>query len=219
MWHRPCCATALGHDVNVLLTRFIHSFARSVVPAPRAFGVAGWAGMTADERHALVGPLADFDSLGQTVNGFDAASELRLLDAILRLEPTWEEAASIVRAVGARLEPSEMPPAVGDIVLTPTGEVIFAPGGMADTDVAIQAMARLLTRLLGESICPLQLWDAAERAQLAPMTFGSARGFGEALTCVLAHRGPKCLAAYVRHVKAVRAVPRRPVRRAFEWAG
>lgn len=158
--------------------------------------------------------LADFHWRGTVLDDVDAVEGVRLLDACARLAPSWMEAVAIVRAVCAQLEPGEMPPAVGDIVLGPRGEVAFPLAGIADADVAIQAMARLLSRLLGEHGCPLQVWDANERAQRDPMAFGSARGFGEALTCVPDHRVPKCLAAYLRHVKAAPATApsRRPAR-------
>ena len=66
--------------------------------------------------------------------------------------------------------------------------------------MAIQLTARLLTRLIGEGPWPLELCEAVERAHLAPMTFGSVRGFGAALQCIPADRGATLLAAYVRNV-------------------
>ena len=132
---------------------------------------------------------------------------VRLGDAIRQLEPSWVEAVAIVQGVSALLERGEMAPAIGDVVLAATGEISIPPGGIADEDVAIQAMARMLARTLGQNGRPLEVWEAVERAQVAPMTFGSARGFGASLTCVPSHMGRPTVAAYVRNARRAPAPP------------
>ena len=123
---------------------------------------------------------------------------MRLSDAMRSVEPTWIEGVAVVQAVCAQLEPGETPPAIGDIVVSSAGAVSFALGGISDADVAIQALGRLLTGFLHVGGCPLAVWEATECARRAPMSFGSVRGFGAALACFPALRGPQDLAAYVQ---------------------
>jgi hypothetical protein len=143
--------------------------------------------------------LSVFDRTSGTL-GAGALPAIRVADAIRSIELSWAEAVAIVQAVCRQLEPARTPPAVGDLRICAGGLVTFPPGGMVDEDVAIQLTARLLTRLIGEGPWPLELCEAVERAHLAPMTFGSARGFGAALNCIPADRGAALLAAYVRNV-------------------
>ena len=133
----------------------------------------------------------------------DQRGAMRLIDAMRALEPTWIEGVAVVQAVCAQLGPNEIPPAVGDIVLSDTGAVSFPLSGIAGADVAIQAVARLLTGFLRAGGCPLPVWEATERAQRAPMSFGSVSGFGAALTQFPAQRGPEQLAAFVQQARAL----------------
>jgi hypothetical protein len=128
----------------------------------------------------------------------DKSGAVRLSDAMRSVEPTWIEGVAVVQAVCAQLEPGETPPAIGDIVVSSSGAVSFPLGGISDADVAIQAMGRLLTSFLRTGGCPLVVWEATECARRSPMSFGSVRGFGAALTCFPALRGPQDLAAYVQ---------------------
>ena len=123
---------------------------------------------------------------------------LRLRDAMRRVEPTWIEGVAVVQAVCAQLDHGETPPAIGDIVLSEAGAVSFPLGGMSDVDVAIQAVGRLLTGFLRAGGGPLSAWEAVELTLHSPMFFGSVRGFGAALNCFPAHRGPRELAAYFK---------------------
>lgn len=125
---------------------------------------------------------------------------VRVAEAIRTIGLSWAEAVAIVQAVCQQLEPARTPPAVGDLRICARGVVTFPPGGMVDEDVAIQLTARLLARLIGDGPRPLELCEALERAHLAPMTFGSVRGFGAALTCIPADGGASLLAAYVHSV-------------------
>lgn len=143
--------------------------------------------------------LSVFDRTSGT-RGAAALPAIRVADAIRRVELSWAEAVAIVQAVCGQIEPARTPPAVGDLRICAGGLVTFPPGGMVDEDVAIQLTARLLTRLIGEGPWPLELCEAVERAHLAPMTFGSVRGFGAALQCIPADQGAALLAAYVRNV-------------------
>lgn len=138
---------------------------------------------------------------------------LRLSDAMRCVEPTWIEGVAVVQAVCAQLEHGETPPAIGDIIVSSTGAVSFPLGGISDADVAIQAIGRLLTGFLRVGGCPLAVWEATERARHAPMAFGSVRGFGAALTCFPALRGPQDLAAYVQSSREQMAAHPRAVAR------
>lgn len=163
--------------------------------------------------------LSVFDRTSGTL-GAGTLPAIRVADAMRRVDLSWAEAVAIVQAVCRQLEPGRTPPAVGDLRVCAGGLVTFPPGGMVDEDVAIQLTARLLTRLVGDGPWPLELCEAVERAHLAPMTFGSVRGFGAALQCIPADRGAVLLAAYVRNVagsgahgqtdRATAGVTRRP---------
>lgn len=131
----------------------------------------------------------------------DKSGSARLIDAMHYVEPTWIEGIAVVQAVCAQLDPGETPPAIGDIVLSASGTVSFPLGGIVMADVAIQAVGRLLTGFLRAGGCPLSVWEASERADRSPMSFGSVRGFGAALTILPAHRGPEQLAALVRQLR------------------
>ncbi len=128
----------------------------------------------------------------------DRGASMRLKDAMRRVEPTWIEGVAVVQAVCAQLEHGETPPAIGDIVVSEAGAVSFPLGGMSDADVAIQAVGRLLTGFLHAGGGPLSAWEAVELSLHSPMFFGSVRGFGTALNCFPAHRGPRELAAYFK---------------------
>ncbi len=128
----------------------------------------------------------------------DKRDSMRLSEAMRCVEPTWIEGVAVVQAVCAQLEPGETPPAIGDIVFSSSGVVSFPLGGISDADVAIQAVGRLLTGFLRGGACPLAVWEATERARHDPMSFGSVRGFGAALTCFPTLRGPQQLAAFVQ---------------------
>ena len=139
----------------------------------------------------------------------DQSGSVRLIDAMHCVQPTWSEGIAVVQAVCAQLDPGVTPPAIGDIVLSASGAVSFPLGGIVMTDVAIQAVGRLLTSFLHAGGCPLSVWEASERAERSPMSFGSVRGFGDALTIPPAHRGPAQLAAFVRQSHELRpATPR-----------
>lgn len=153
--------------------------------------------------------LSVFDRQDDVVPGSPEAA-VRLAEALQAVEPTWAEAVAIVQAVCARLEPERTPPAIGDIRISARGQVTFAPGGLVDRDVAIQLTARLLARLAGGDHCPFEVSESIERAALAPMSFGSTRGFGDALTCIPRERAVQCLASYVRRVQRVLSTPNRP---------
>lgn len=139
---------------------------------------------------------------------------VRLVDGMHLVEPTWVEAVSIVKAVCVQLAWRQMPPAIGDVVVTSSGRVSFPPGGIADEDVSIQAMARLLGQLLGRGLCPLQVWTAIDRATEAPMLFRTVHGFGDFLSCLPSVEIEGCLAAYVARVRAMPAGPAPPSHRA-----
>ncbi|MEP7116148.1 MAG: hypothetical protein ABI880_01095 [Acidobacteriota bacterium] len=150
----------------------------------------------------------------------------RLVDAMRFVEPTWVEGVAVVQAVCAQIEPGETPPAVGDIVLSDSGAVSFPLGGMSGADVAIQAVGRLLTGFLHAGGCPLLIWDATEWAECAPMSFGSVRGFGAALTCFPRLRGAEQLMAFLRQSRDLarshprglsRGAPGDSEQRAFFW--
>jgi hypothetical protein len=143
--------------------------------------------------------LSVFDRTSGTL-GATTLPAIRVADAIGRVELSWAEAVAIVQAVCRQIELARTPPAIGDLRIGAGGLVTFPPGGMVDEDVAIQLTARLLTRLIGAGPWPLELCEAVERAHLAPMTFGSVRGFGAALQCIPADGGAALLAAYVRNV-------------------
>ncbi len=144
---------------------------------------------------------------------------MRLTDAIGRVEPTWVEAVAIVQAVCAQLEPGQAPPSLGDIMLSATGTVSFPPSDVADADAAVKAAGRLLTGILRQGDCPMPVWEATEGARRAPQTFGSARAFGESLTCFPAHQGPRELAAYFQSSRRLVKNPARPATALFGLHG
>lgn len=149
------------------------------------------------------GALSAFDPARATP-GVPPPVVVRVADAIRTVELSWAEAVAIVQAVAAQLEPGRMPPAIGDLRLCAAGYVTFPSSGLVDEDVAIQLTARLLTRLVGDGPWPLEFCTALERAQAAPMTFASVRGFGAWFTCVPEGGGATLLAAYVRRVAMTR---------------
>ncbi len=166
--------------------------------------------------------LARFDD-ASTEHATGRLFAVRLADGIQRLEPSWAEAVAVTKAVAQRLARCEMPPAVGDLLLHASGHVSFPPGGIAADDVAIQALARLLARLTGDQGCPLEVWDAIERAQVAPMTFRTARGFAASIQSVPDDRTAACVAAYVRELQrrpaaATTVAPGRPRAQRRLWA-
>jgi hypothetical protein len=143
--------------------------------------------------------LSAFDP-ERVIPGAKPSVAIRVAEAMRTVELSWAEAVAIVQAVCVQLESGRMPPAIGDLRICASGLVTFPAGGLIDEDVAIQLTARLLARLLGDGPWPLELCTALERAQTAPMRFGSVRGFGTWFTCVPAGGGAALIAAYVRRV-------------------
>mgnify|MGYP001222895684 CR=1 FL=1 len=121
---------------------------------------------------------------------------MRLVDAITRVEPTWVEAVAVVQAVCAQLAPGQAAPALDTITISPMGDVSFPPAGSSDDTITVGAMGRLLTDILRSSDCPMQVWEATERARRAPAAVGTARSFGAALTCLSRAQGPNDLRQY-----------------------
>ncbi len=144
---------------------------------------------------------------------------MRLMDAIGRVEPTWVEAVAVVQAVCAQIGPGQAPPDLGGIMLSTSGTVSFPPSEAADRDAAVRALGSLLTALLGKGGCPMPVWEASECARRSPDTFGSARAFGESLTCLPAHQGPQELAAYVQSSRQFVTRPARQTTAVFGLPG
>lgn len=121
---------------------------------------------------------------------------IRLTDAMRRVEPSWVEAVAIVQSVCSQLPSDRAMPALEALMLGPDGAITFAETVPGDGASAVRAAGRLLTTILGGGECPLLIWDATERASLAPERIGTAQAFGALLTCVAAGQPRRELARY-----------------------
>ena len=61
----------------------------------------------------------------------------------------------------------------------------------------------------------MPVWEATELARRSPGTFGSARAFGESLTCFPPHQGPQELAAYFQSSRRIVCNSARPATAVF----
>jgi len=149
----------------------------------------------------------------------ESSEGLRLADAMDRLEPTWVEAVAVVQSVCAQLGPGETPPALDAILISPSGAVSFPPAGVCDDISAVKGVGRLLSGILRKEGCPMQVWEATERAQRAPAVVGSARAFGAALTCLPAAQGPRELQQYAQSARELAPLTARSAATSFGLAG
>jgi hypothetical protein len=147
-----------------------------------------------------------------------ADESMRLVDVISRVEPTWVEAVAIVQSVCAQLDPGKMPPSVTDIMVSNAGAVSFGATAAGEGEAAVKAAGRLLTAILRQGDCPMPVWEATELARRSPGEFGTAKAFGESLTCFPAHQGPQELSAYVESSRRLILNPARPATSVFGMA-
>ncbi len=144
-----------------------------------------------------------------------AVDTVHLTEVMTRVDPTWVEAVAVVQAVCAQLAPGQTPPALADIMVSATGVVSFAASGLGESEAAVRAAGRLLSAILRQADCPMPVWEATELARRSPGTFGSARAFGESLTCFPAAQGPQELATYVASSRRLILNPARPATAMF----
>jgi len=144
-----------------------------------------------------------------------AGDSMQLVDVMARVEPTWVEAVAVVQAVCAQLAPGRTPPNLAAIMVSTAGAVSFGPTPVVDGEAAVMAAGRLLTAILRQGDCPMPVWEATELARRSPGQFGTARAFGESLTCFPAHQGLQELAAYVASSRSVILNPARPATAVF----
>jgi len=160
-------------------------------------------------RHAAAEPIRAF-----------AARPMLFVDAMRRVEPTWVEAVAVVQAVCAQLTPGQAAPALPVLMLEPSGAVTF-PAAIAGDDLgAVRSLGQLLLTTLKGSVCPMQVWEAVERATYQPESFGSPRAFGAALTDLTSTvHGSRDLRAYYAAVTSADGTDAREGLSAFARAG
>jgi hypothetical protein len=151
-------------------------------------------------------PLAAFDPPTPAFAG-TPTEQLRVIEAVTINPPSWVEAVAIVQSVCTRVGRHQMPPMLGDLLLTSDGDVRFAPGGVADHHESVGLLCRLLERLIGTQPYPVTLWVALERAKATPRLYSNPDDLGAAFGRVLPPGGPARLAAYARETAAMRRLP------------
>jgi len=148
-----------------------------------------------------------------------AARPMLLVDAMRRVELTWVEAVAVVQAVCAQLTPGHAAPALQVLTLQPSGAVTFPASGAGDDLGAVRSLGQLLLTTLKGSVCPMQVWEAVERATYQPASFGSTRAFGAALTALTpAVHGTPDLCAYYAAVTSADGTDAREGLSAFAMA-
>lgn len=148
-------------------------------------------------------PLVAFDQFASSSSVVDAG-DVWLADAMRINPPSWLEAIAIVQGVSGGLGRGQMPPMLGEIVITPRGTVRFPPGGVADHVEIAETLYRLLDRMLGTQIYPMDLWLLLERVRTAPSRFAFPGDLAAALGRLVPYGGPARLAAYVLETAALR---------------
>ncbi len=140
---------------------------------------------------------------------------LRLVDALARVEATWVEAVAVVHAVSRQLAHAHAAPVIDEVVLSSDGGVSFPETAAADSDAVVRGMGRLLPAFVRHGAGPMAGWEASESARRSPSSFGSARAFGDSLTCFPVDQGPRELAAYFHSSRRLIANPARPATAMF----
>lgn len=142
-------------------------------------------------------PLAAFDPI-EAPAGAPCTGDVWLLDAMRVNPPSWIEAVLILLDVCAALGPTQMPPTIGDLVLTIGGEVRFPPGGVADHRQAATALCRLLDRMIGTQTCPMGVWTVRDAARQGGRPFRTPAQVAAALTGLVPAGSLSRLTDYVR---------------------
>jgi hypothetical protein len=142
-------------------------------------------------------PLAAFDPIEAPASPW-CAGDVWLLDAMRVNPPSFIEAVLIVQGVCAALGSTQMPPTIGDLVLTNGGEVRFPPGGVADHRQAATALCRLLDQLVGTQACPMGVWTVRDAARQGGRPFRTPAGVAAARPGLVPAGSQSRLPDYVR---------------------
>lgn len=151
-------------------------------------------------------PLVAFDRCSLPTSRAES-DEVWLGDAMRINPPSWLEAVAIVQGVSNGLGAAQMPPMVAEIAITSRGEVRFPPGGVANHVEIVEAQCRLLERMIGSQLYPMDVWVLIERARTAPSRHSAPGQFAAALGRLAPLGGPARLAAYVLETAALRHHP------------
>lgn len=149
-----------------------------------------------------------------------ALKPVLFVEAMRHVEPTWVEAVAVVQSVCAQLSAGQAAPTLQVLTLTPSGAVTFPAPSAGDDLAAVRSLGQLLRATVQGGVCPMQVWDAIERATCQPVSFGSVRAFGAALTGLTAvEQSTQDLCEYYAAAASVGGAPAREALSVFERAG